>query len=88
MDEAAAISAMFDTFSRHGELPEMDASFDEWIEYNGSDLSGQLVYMSEEDAVAALESGDFNCHGGAAAESALHSELINTGALAKARGEA
>jgi hypothetical protein len=56
IDEDAAISAIAGTFSRCGDLPESDASFAEWVEYNGRDLRDYRVFMTDLDAKEGLGS--------------------------------
>lgn len=83
-DEADAISKMFQTFIRRGDTPEMDASFDEWCDYNGSDLSSQRVYMSAAEATQGLD--EISGHGAFAAIDALRRQLIDDGELAEENG--
>ncbi len=80
-DEDDAISKMFQTFIRHGDTPEMDASFDEWCDYNRSDLSSQRVYMNAEEAIAGLD--EISGHGSIQAICALREELLSNGDLAE-----
>ena len=78
-DEADAISKMFQTFIRHGDTPEMDASFDEWCDYNRSDLSSQRVYMTAAEAIQGL--AEISGHGAFAAIDALRRQLIDDGEI-------
>lgn len=78
-DEADAISKMFQTFIRRGDTPETDASFEEWCEYNGSDLSSQRVYMTAAEAIQGLE--EISGHGSVGAIDALRRQLIDDGEI-------
>lgn len=81
LNEADAVRRMFETFVRRGDTPELDASFDDWCEYNRADLSNQYVFMTEDEAVAGLES--ITGHGSAAAIDALREKLIDYGVIAQ-----
>ena len=78
-DEADAISKIFQTFVRYDDMPGMAASFDDWCDYNGSDLSSQRVYMTAAEAIQGLE--EISGHGALAAIDALRRQLIDDGEI-------
>lgn len=79
LSEADAIVRCYQSFIRCGDTPELDASFDDWMAYNGSDLSSQRVYMNAAEAIQGLE--EISGHGSGRAVAALRKELIGNGEL-------
>lgn len=78
INEADFISRSDQAYARCGDTPETDDAdelFDAWVKYIRADLSSLLIYMTDEEAIAALDSTDFNRHGGAAARDKLLAKL-------------
>lgn len=81
-DRAAVISIIERSFERSGGIEEFmarggaklyeEATFADFIEMNGHDLSSQMVFESEAEARAALNDElQWNRHGGLKAKAAL-----------------
>lgn len=79
LDEFAVIGAIEKTNIRNGDVPEYGASFQDWLDYNATDLSKQYVFMNGADAIDGLE--EINGHGSAAAIDALRKLLVEYGEL-------
>lgn len=69
------------TYQSYGNTPE-SGSFEDWVAYNGRDLSSQYVYESSAEANQALRNGEITGHGSGAALSALKAQLIRWGEIA------
>ena len=82
-NEEDAVSRIFNTFIRSGDTPETDAPFSEWMDYNGSDLHSQHVYLTAAEAVAGLDG--ISGHQSGKATEALRKALLDAGDLGEAQ---
>ncbi len=72
------INAIAESNPRCGELPEGN-SVDEWLYFNGRDLSNQYVFWTDEEAINGLN--EMSGHGSAEAHDALKATLIRLGVI-------
>ena len=84
-NEADAVVKIFRTYIRAGDMPDTDAPFAEWVEYNGHDLNSQHVFMDAASAIDGLK--EISGHGAVEAIAALREELEATGELPVEKNE-
>ena len=79
-DEADFCAGMVEAYRRCGDTPE-DGTFADWVEYLASDLNTLHVFVTDAEAVVALEDTTFDHHQGARARTALEEKLRAFGVL-------
>lgn len=79
IDEADAVSKMWQTHVKMCDTPDADAQFAEWVRYNGLELYNQYVFTDAASAIDGLQK--IGGHGAVQAITALRDELKANGEL-------
>lgn len=81
INEKDFCAIMAEAYQRHDGTPEDWGDFSAWRDYLARDLYDLHVFISDAEAIAALDDTTFTGHQGARARWSLEQKLIATGAM-------
>lgn len=82
-NEADFCARMAEAYQRHGDTPEDWGDFPAWRDYLASDLHRLHVFMTDAEALTALDDSTFDGHQGGRARQALEDKLRSYGLIAE-----